>query len=176
MAGISKAAAALKKVSELAKKAKDAAKAVANKRNAKGNATNYVTPLSKNQKKPPTKDQQVVKNKVINTALATTAVVAPTAVGLTIAMMKDDPKIIGTASKAKDAGKPTFKYKGDEYKTPKTIPSVPKMRPPEKKAKTDSQQYMKEKYTGKDSDVKFNAKGGMIKKYSMGGMGKKKGK
>jgi hypothetical protein len=50
------------------------------------------------------------------------------------------------------------------------------MRPPEKKAKTDSQQYMKEKYTGKDSDVKFNAKGGMIKKYNMGGMGKKKGK
>jgi hypothetical protein len=171
MAGISKAAAALKKVSELAKKV--------TKKNVdtKGNTTSPLRSQSTNQAKTqkPTENQRRYKVGEIKGAVKATAVIAG-ATALTKAMMKDDPKIIGTASKAKDTGKPTFKYKGDEYKTPKTIPSVPKMRPPEKKAKTDSQQYMKEKYTGKDSDVKFNAKGGMIKKYNMGGMGKKKGK
>lgn len=173
MAGISKAAAALKKVSELAKKV--------TKKNVdtKGNTTSPLRSQSTNQAKTqkPTENQRRYKVGELKGAAKATAVIAGVT-ALTKAMMKDDPKIIGTASKAKDTGKPTFKYKGDEYKTPKTIPSVPKMRPPEKKAeaKTDSQQYMKEKYTGKDSDVKFNAKGGMIKKYNMGGMGKKKGK
>ena len=171
MAGISKAAAALKKVAELAKKV--------TKKNVdtKGNTTSPLRSQSTNQAKTqkPTENQRRYKVGELKGAAKATAVIAG-ATALTKAMMKDDPKIIGTASKAKDTGKPTFKYKGDEYKTPKTIPSVPKMRPPEKKAKTDSQQYMKEKYTGKDSDVKFNAKGGMIKKYNMGGMGKKKGK
>ena len=171
MAGISKAAAALKKVSELAKKV--------TKKNVdtKGNTTSPLRSQSTNQAKTqkPTENQRRYKVGEIKGAVKATAVIAG-ATALTKAMMKDDPKIIGTAATAKDKGNKTFTYKGDEYKTPKTIPSVPKMRPPEKKAKTDSQQYMKEKYTGKDSDVKFNAKGGMIKKYSMGGMGKKKGK
>jgi hypothetical protein len=171
MAGISKAAAALKKVSELAKKV--------TKKNVdtKGNTTSPLRSQSTNQAKTqkPTENQRRYKVGEIKGAVKATAVIAG-ATALTKAMMKDDPKIIGTAATAKDKGNKTFTYKGDEYKTPKTIPSVPKMRPPEKKAKTDSQQYMKEKYTGKDSDVKFNAKGGMIKKYNMGGMGKKKGK
>jgi hypothetical protein len=171
MAGISKAAAALKKVSELAKKV--------TKKNVdtKGNTTSPLRSQSTNQAKTqkPTENQRRYKVGEIKGAVKATAVIAG-ATALTKAMMKDDPKIIGTAATAKDKGNKTFTYKGDEYKTPKTIPSVPKMRPPEKKAKTDSQQYMKEKYTGKDSDVKFNAKGGMMKKYSMGGMGKKKGK
>jgi hypothetical protein len=38
---------------------------------------------------------------------------------------------------------------------------------------TKKQLMMKEKYSGKDSNVKFNAKGGMMKKYSKGGMTKK---
>jgi hypothetical protein len=38
---------------------------------------------------------------------------------------------------------------------------------------TKKQLMMKEKYSGKDSEVKFNAKGGMMKKYSKGGMTKK---
>ena len=171
MAGISKAAAALKKVAELAKKV--------TKKNVdtKGNTTSPLRSQSTNQAKTqkPTENQRRYKVGEIKGAVKATAVIAG-ATALTKAMMKDDPKIIGTAATAKDKGNKTFTYKGDEYKTPKTIPSVPKMRPPEKKAKTDSQQYMKEKYTGKDSDVKFNAKGGMMKKYSMGGMGKKKEK
>ena len=55
------------------KKAKDAAnkykKSITNKRDEKGNARNYFTPLSPNQKKPPTKKQQIVKNQKINTRL-----------------------------------------------------------------------------------------------------------
>jgi hypothetical protein len=133
------------------KKAKEAAdkyrKSLTNKRNEKGNSKSYFTPLSKNQKKPPTKDQQVVKNKVINTRLQDVAIVAGGLV-LTKAMMKDDPKIIGTASNAKEKGNKTFTYKGKKFKTPTSVPPMPKPRPKKK-------MYMKEGKTNKDSNVEF---------------------
>ena len=47
---------AAKKVKELAMKMKEKAKKLTNKRNEKGNSKSYFTPLSKNQKKPPTKE------------------------------------------------------------------------------------------------------------------------
>ncbi len=168
----------LKKVAELAKKAKDAAKKATKKNvDSKGNTTSPLRSQSTNQAKTqkPTENQRRYKVGEIKGAVKATAVIAG-ATALTKAMMKDDPKIIGTAATAKDKGNKTFTYKGTKYKTPSSVPPVPKMRPPEKKTESKSQQYMKEKYTGKDSNVKFNAKGGMMKKYSMGGMGKKKDK
>ena len=54
-------------------------------------------------------------------------------------------------------------------------PEPPKSRPKVTKKVEDKkkQLMMKEKYSGKDSNVKFNARGGMMKKYSKGGMTKK---
>ena len=62
--------------------------------------------------------------------------------------MKDDPKIIGTASNAKEKGNKTFTYKGKKFKTPTSIPPMPKPRPKKK-------MYMKEGKTNKDSNVEF---------------------
>ena len=82
---ITKALAAAKK------KAKDAADKVKNlnkQRNAKGNATNYVTKTSPNQDKVPVDKQQRFKNAIINTRLTDIAaggVILATA----IAMSKD---------------------------------------------------------------------------------------
>ena len=53
----------------------------------------------------------------------------------------------------------------------KTTPKAPPPKPDSVKKK--KQLMMKEKYSGKDSEVKFNSKGGMMKKYNKGGMTKK---
>jgi hypothetical protein len=96
MAGISKAAAALKKVSELAKKV--------TKKNVdtKGNTTSPLRSQSTNQAKTqkPTENQRRYKVGEIKGAVKATAVIAG-ATALTKAMMKDDPKIIDTI-RAKD--------------------------------------------------------------------------
>ena len=54
-------------------------------------------------------------------------------------------------------------------------PEPPKSRPKVTKKVEDKkkQLMMKGQYSGKDSNVKFNARGGMMKKYSKGGMTKK---
>ena len=179
---ITKALAAAKK------KAKDAADKVKNlnkQRNAKGNATNYFTPLSRNQNKPPTKDQQIVKNQKINTVVGTAAATAAIAIPVTASLMKKDKKLENKANTAYSNDANTFTFNKKKYKTPtkavlnkvaspkkeSTPPEPPKSRPKVEDKK--KQLMMKEKYSGKDSKVKFNAKGGMMKKYSMGGMTKK---
>ena len=53
----------------------------------------------------------------------------------------------------------------------KTTPKAPPPKPDSVKKK--KQLMMKEKYSGKDSEVQFNSKGGMMKKYNKGGMTKK---
>jgi len=179
---ITKALAAAKK------KAKDAADKVKNlnkQRNAKGNATNYFTTLSRNQNKPPTKDQQIVKNQKINTVVGTAAATAAIAIPVTASLMKKDKKLENKANTAYSNDANTFTFNKKKYKTPtkavlnkvaspkkeSTPPEPPKSRPKVEDKK--KQLMMKEKYSGKDSKVKFNAKGGMMKKYSMGGMTKK---
>ena len=154
MSKITETIKAAKKAKELALKMKEKAKKLTNKRNEKGNSKSYFTPLSKNQKKPPTKDQQVVTNKVINTRLQDVAIVAG-GLALTKAMMKDDPKIVGTAANAKDKGNKTFTYKGKKYKTPTSVPPMPKPRPKKSKVKNKKKMYMKEGKTKKDSKVEF---------------------
>ena len=60
-----------------------------------------------------------------------------------------------------------FKKKVEQ---PKKKPNIPPKAPPsrpkkaEDKKKKTTQLYMKEKKTGKDSNVKFNSRGGMLKK------------
>lgn len=154
MSKITETIKATKKVKELALKMKDKAKKLRNQKNEKGNSKSYFTPLSKNQKKPPTKDQQVVKNKVINTRLQDAAIVTGGLL-LTKAIMKDDPKIVGTATNAKDKGNKTFTYKGKKYKTPTSVPPMPKPRPKKTKVENKKKMYMKEGKTKKDSKVEF---------------------
>lgn len=67
----------------------------------------------------------------------------------------------------KEASKDKPKKKVEQPKKKPNIP--PKAPPPRPKKKEDSkkkntQLYMKEKNTGKDSKVKFNSRGGMLKK------------
>jgi hypothetical protein len=177
---ITKALAAAKK------KAKDAADKVKNlnkQRNAKGNATNYFTDTSPNQDKVPVDKQQRFKNAIINTRLKDIAVGG--VVLATAAAMSKDKKLEKKANTAYSNDANTFTFNKKEYKTPtkavlnkvaspkkeSTPPEPPKSRP--KVGDTKKQLMMKEKYSGKDSEVKFNAKGGMMKKYSKGGMTKK---
>jgi len=69
--------------------------------------------------------------------------------------MKDDPKIVGTAANAKDKGNKTFTYKGKKYKTPTSVPPMPKLRPKKSKVENKKKMYMKEGKTKKDSKVEF---------------------
>jgi hypothetical protein len=78
------------------------------------------------------------------------------------------PKSEQKSAPAKVATKTTTTKKSKPPETPKSRPKVtPKVED------TKKQLMMKEKYSGKDSEVKFNSKGGMMKKYSKGGMTKK---
>ena len=77
--------------------------------------------------------------------------------------------------KSKRKGPPTrvaTKNKAKPPEPPKSRPKVIKKVAPKVEDKK-KQLMMKEKYSGKDSNVKFNARGGMMKKYSKGGMTKK---
>ena len=151
------------------KKAKEAAdkykKSITNKRNAKGNATNYFTPLSPNQKKPPTKDQQIVKNQKINTRIQDIAI--GTALVATVTAMSKDKKLENKANTAYSNDANTFTFNKKKYKTPtkavlnkeSSKPPVPKARPKvdKKETPTKKQLMMKEGKTKKDSNVKFNS-------------------
>ena len=116
---------------------------------SKGNTTSPLRGQSANQAKTqkPVENQRRYKVGEIKGAVKATAVIAGGAV-LTKAMMKDDPKIIGTASNAKEKGNKTFTYKGKKFKTPTSVPPMPKPRPKKKV-------YMKEGKTNKDSNVEF---------------------
>ena len=151
------------------KKAKEAAekykKTITNKRNAKGNATNYFTPLSPNQKKPPTKDQQIVKNQKINTRIQDIAI--GTALVATVTAMSKDKKLENKANTAYSNDANTFTFNKKKYKTPtkavlnKVSPPKKKSKPPEppkRRPKVNAKQLMmKEGKTKKDSNVKFNS-------------------
>ena len=153
------------------KKAKEAAdkykKSITNKRNAKGNATNYFTPLSPNQKKPPTKKQQIVKNQKINTVVGTATATAAIAIPVTASLMKEDKKLENKANTAYSNDANTFTFNKKKYKTPtkavlnkvSSKPPVPKARPKvdKKDTPTKKQLMMKEGKTKKDSNVKFNS-------------------
>tara|TARA_R110000744_G_scaffold110131_1_gene207788 strand:+ start:78 stop:575 length:498 start_codon:yes stop_codon:yes gene_type:complete len=151
------------------KKAKDAAnkykKSITNKRDEKGNARNYFTPLSPNQKKPPTKKQQIVKNQKINTRLQDIAI--GTGIVLTATAMSKDKKLENKANSAYSNDANTFTFNKKTYKTP-TKAVLNKVSPPKKKSKppeppksrpkvNTKQLMMKEGKTKKDSNVKFDS-------------------
>tara|TARA_R110001592_G_scaffold4710_1_gene26331 strand:- start:969 stop:1448 length:480 start_codon:yes stop_codon:yes gene_type:complete len=139
-----------KKAKELALKMKEKAKKLTKKNvDSKGNTISPLRSQSANQSKTqkPVENQRRYKVGEIKGAVKATAVIAGGAV-LTKAMMKDDPKIIGTASNAKEKGNKTFTYKGKKFKTPTSVPPMPKPRPKKKV-------YMKEGKTNKDSNVEF---------------------
>ena len=152
-----------------AKKAKEAAdkyrKLITNKRDEKGNARNYFTPLSPNQKKPPTKKQQIVKNQKINTRLQDIAI--GTGIVLTATAMSKDKKLENKANSAYSNDANTFTFNKKKYKTPtkavlnkvSSKPPVPKARPKvnKKNTPTKKQLMMKEGKTKKDSNVKFDS-------------------
>jgi hypothetical protein len=77
---------------------------------------------------------------------------------------KKDDKIADKDTKGKAQAETKTIKKSNPPETPKSRPKV---------EDTKKQLMMKEKYSGKDSEVKFNSKGGMMKKYSKGGMTKK---
>ena len=152
-----------------AKKAKEAAdkyrKLITNKRDEKGNARNYFTPLSPNQKKPPTKKQQIVKNQKINTRLQDIAI--GTGIVLTATAMSKDKKLENKANSAYSNDANTFTFNKKKYKTP-TKAVLNKVSPPKKKSKppeppksrpkvNTKQLMMKEGKTKKDSNVKFDS-------------------
>ena len=153
------------------KKVKDAAskykKSITNKRDEKGNARNYFTPLSPNQKKPPTKKQQIVKNQKINTVVGTAAATASIAIPVTASLMKKDKKLENKANSAYSNDANTFTFNKKKYKTPtkavlnkvSSKPPVPKARPKvdKKNTPTKKQLMMKEGKTKKDSNVKFDS-------------------
>jgi len=161
---ITKALAAAKKK---AKEAADKVKNLNKQRNAKGNATNYFTPLSKNQKKPPTKDQQIVKNQKINTVVGTAIATSAIAIPVTASLMKEDKKLENKANTAYSNDANTFTFNKKKYKTPtkavlnKVSPPKKKSSPPEppkRRPKVNAKQLMmKEGKTKKDSNVKFNS-------------------
>ena len=159
---IAKALAAAKKK---AKEAADKVKNLNKQRNAKGNATNYFTPLSRNQNKPPTKKQQIVKNQKINTRLQDIAI--GTGIVLTATAMSKDKKLENKANSAYSNDANTFTFNKKKYKTP-TKAVLNKVAPPKKKSKPPEppksrpkdktkQLMMKEGKTKKDSNVKFNS-------------------
>ena len=147
---ITKALAAAKKK---AKEAADKVKNLNKQRNAKGNATNYFTPLSKNQK----------INTVVGTAIATSAIAIP----VTASLMKEDKKLENKANTAYSNDANTFTFNKKKYKTPtkavlnKVSPPKKKSSPPEppkRRPKVNAKQLMmKEGKTKKDSNVKFNS-------------------
>ena len=156
---------ASKKAKELALQMKEKAKKITNQRNIKGNATNYFTPLSPNQKKPPTKKQQIVKNQKINTRLQDIAI--GTGIVLTATAMSKDKKLENKANSAYSNDANTFTFNKKKYKTPtkavlnkvSSKPPVPKARPKvnKKNTPTKKQLMMKEGKTNKDSNVKFDS-------------------
>ena len=77
---------------------------------------NYFTPLSPNQKKPPTKKQQIVKNQKINTRLQDIAI--GTGIVLTATAMSKDKKLENKANSAYSNDANTFTFNTKNYKTP----------------------------------------------------------
>ena len=76
------------------------------------------------------------------------------------------------AEDKKSKPKGITKKKSKPPEPPKSRPKATNKVAPKVENKK-KQLMMKEKYSGKDSNVKFNARGGMMKKYSKGGMTKK---
>lgn len=77
------------------------------------------------------------------------------------------PFLIEDKAKTPRSLKGPSKSNAKPIPTPKKKPSTPPKTPPPKPdsvKKKKKQLMMKEKYTGKDSNVKFNSRGGMLKK------------
>jgi hypothetical protein len=77
------------------------------------------------------------------------------------------PFLIEDKAKTPRSLKGPSKSNAKPIPTPKKKPSTPPKAPPPKPdsvKKKKKQLMMKEKYTGKDSNVKFNSRGGMLKK------------
>jgi len=159
---IAKALAAAKKK---AKEAADKVKNLNKQRNAKGNATNYITKTSPNQDKVPVDKQQRFKNAIINTRLQDIAI--GTALVATATAMSKDKKLEKKANTAYSNDANTFTFNKKKYKTP-TKAVLNKVAPPKKKSKPPEppksrpkdktkQLMMKEGKTKKDSNVKFNS-------------------
>ena len=159
---IAKALAAAKKK---AKEAADKVKNLNKQRNAKGNATNYVTKTSPNQDKVPVDKQQRFKNAIINTRL--TDIAAGGVILATATAMSKDKKLEKKANTAYSNDANTFTFNKKKYKTP-TKAVLNKVAPPKKKSKPPEppksrpkdktkQLMMKEGKTKKDSNVKFNS-------------------
>jgi hypothetical protein len=77
------------------------------------------------------------------------------------------PFLIEDKAKTPRSLKGPSKSNAKPIPTPKKKPSTPPKAPPPKPdsvKKKKIQLMMKEKYTGKDSNVKFNSRGGMLKK------------
>ena len=156
---------ASKKAKELALQMKEKAKKITNQRNAKGNATNYVTKTSPNQDKVPVDKQQRFKNAIINTRLQDIAI--GTGIVLTATAMSKDKKLENKANSAYSNDANTFTFNKKKYKTP-TKAVLNKVSPPKKKSKppeppksrpkvNTKQLMMKEGKTKKDSNVKFDS-------------------
>ena len=142
----------IKSILNIGSAVSNAAKKLKNKRNEKGNATNYFTPLSSNQKKPPTKDQQIVKNQKINTIIGTTAATSAIAIPVTVALMNKDKGLARKADQAYANDANTFTFKSKKYKTPSktTLNKIPTVVLRPKKAKKVEQKTKNKKqyYTG----------------------------
>tara|TARA_R110001592_G_scaffold331501_1_gene614395 strand:+ start:352 stop:849 length:498 start_codon:yes stop_codon:yes gene_type:complete len=157
MSKITETIKAAKKAKELAIKMKEKAKNLTKKNvDSKGNTTSPLRSQSVNQAKTQkiTEKQRRYKVGELKGAAKATAVITGGAL-LTKAIMKDDPKIVGTAANAKDKGNKTFTYKGKKYKTPTSVPPMPKPRPKKSKVENKKKMYMKEGKTKKDSKVEF---------------------
>lgn len=77
------------------------------------------------------------------------------------------PFIVDDKAKTPRSVKGPSKSDAKPIATPKKKPATPPKAPPPKPdsvKKKKKQLMMKEKYTGKDSNVKFNSRGGMLKK------------
>jgi hypothetical protein len=94
------------------------------------------------------------------------ALAALEAVGYGASKVMESPKAGSKTPKGADP-KGLMKPKAKKVEQPKKKPNIPPKAPPPKpkiEKKKNTQLYMKEKNTGKDSNVKFNYKGGMLKK------------
>ena len=89
------------------------------------------------------------------------ALAALEAVGYGASKVMESPKSGSKTPRGADP-KGLMKPKKKPNIPPKAPPSRPKKKEDSKKKNT--QLYMKEKNTGKDSNVKFNSRGGMLKK------------
>ena len=142
----------IKSVLNIGSAVSNAAKKLKNKRNEKGNATNYFTPLSSNQKKAPSETQQKSKNQKINTIIGTTAATSAIAIPVTVALMNKDKGLARKADQAYANDANTFTFKSKKYKTPSktTLNKIPKvvLRPKKVKKVEQKTKDKKKFFTG----------------------------